>query len=346
MGIVVVPTYGSDPATVTAANLDAKVAGLATEFNGSIDNDNIKAAAVIANSKLNLASISQAVAMSGGLTLSSTAQTMTLVPINEAKGADIASATTPNITSATGNTVHITGTTTITGFATGTAGIRRILIFDGILTFTHNSTSLILPTGANITTAAGDAAVMVSEGSGNWRCISYQRKDGTAVGGSYTPTAANALSGSVIQMVNQQVVTSSTTATVLPCDDTIPTNTEGAQFLTKSITPNNASNLLRIDVVIFGGEASDASNYWAAALFQDATSAALAAGASKSIQGATLWAEGISFTYWMTAGTTSSTTFNVRAGMGDAGTFTFNGASGRNLGGVLTSSITITEIKA
>ena len=181
MGIVVIPTYGSDPATVTAANLDAKVSGLGTEFNGNIDNDNIKSSAAIANSKLNLTTVSQAVTVTGGLTVSTTALTMSSMPLNEAKGSDIASASAPNITSATGNTVHITGTTTITSFATATAGVRRILIFDGALTFTHNATSLILPTGANITTVAGDTCVMVSEGSGNWRCTSYQRKDGTAL---------------------------------------------------------------------------------------------------------------------------------------------------------------------
>ena len=89
------------------------------------------------------------------------------------KGSAIASATTTDIGAATGMFVHITGTTTITGFGTKTAGVKRIVIFDGILTLTHNATSLILPGGANITTAAGDAAVMVSEGSGNWRCVSY-----------------------------------------------------------------------------------------------------------------------------------------------------------------------------
>ena len=97
------------------------------------------------------------------------------------KGANVASATTTDIGAASGRFVHITGTTTITGFGTKTAGVVRILTFDGILTLTHDDTSLILPTGANITTAAGDNAVMVSEGSGNWRCIAFVRKDGTAL---------------------------------------------------------------------------------------------------------------------------------------------------------------------
>jgi hypothetical protein len=47
----------------------------------------------------------------------------------------------------------------------------------------------------------------------------------------------------------------------------------------------------------------------------------------------------------MDAGTTSETTFKVRAGGEEAGTTTFNGVGGaRKYGGVLASSITITEI--
>ena len=89
------------------------------------------------------------------------------------KGADIASASTVDLSTATGNYIDITGTTTITSFGTVAAGQVFVLQFDGALTLTHNATSLILPGGANITTAAGDVAVMVSEGSGNWRCANY-----------------------------------------------------------------------------------------------------------------------------------------------------------------------------
>lgn len=75
--------------------------------------------------------------------------------------------------------VHITGTNTITSFASKNAGIRVWIRFAGILILTHNATSLILPTGANITTAANDTACLESEGSGNWRCVHYLRADGT-----------------------------------------------------------------------------------------------------------------------------------------------------------------------
>ena len=91
-----------------------------------------------------------------------------------AKGSDVASATTTDLGAATtGDFVHVTGTTTITGLGTIAAGIKKVVTFDGALTLTHNGTSLILPGAANITTATNDIAVFVSEGAGNWRCISY-----------------------------------------------------------------------------------------------------------------------------------------------------------------------------
>jgi hypothetical protein len=98
-----------------------------------------------------------------------------------AEGADIASAATVNLASATGWAIDVTGTTTITAFGTVDAGKPFLLRFTGILTLTHNATSLILPGSANITTAANDVMILKSEGSGNWRCMGYQRADGRAL---------------------------------------------------------------------------------------------------------------------------------------------------------------------
>lgn len=90
-----------------------------------------------------------------------------------AKGADIASASTTDLGAVQGLMHDITGTTTITGFGTVRAGIWKILQFDGALTLTHNGTSLILLGGANRKTAVGDVGIYISDGSGNWREVSY-----------------------------------------------------------------------------------------------------------------------------------------------------------------------------
>jgi hypothetical protein len=106
----------------------------------------------------------------------------------------IASASTTDIGGAAGNYGHITGTTTITALGTAQAGSQRIAVFDGALTLTHNATSLILPTAANITTAAGDVAEFVSEGSGNWRCTNYRKANGQPLVGIAAASNTTALS--------------------------------------------------------------------------------------------------------------------------------------------------------
>lgn len=258
-------------------------------------------------------------------------------PVLFEKGSDIASATTTDLSTATGNVVDITGTTTITGFGTLQSGSVMFLRFTGALLLTHNATSLILPTGANITTAAGDEAIMVSLGSGNWRCANFQRKDGSAL--------LSNQSGNSVQVVNYQTGAMSSGTTDIPADDTIPQNTEGDEYMTLSITPTSATNKLKIEVVgnfdLGGGDA------FVVALFQDSTANALAAVCAPGDNiGAVMMP--VNFTHYMTAGTTSATTFKVRAGSnsGAGGTLTFNGNTGaRLLGGVAASSITITEIK-
>jgi hypothetical protein len=103
---------------------------------------------------------------------------------------DVASATTTPVGAAPSNYVRVTGTTTVTGFDVAASGVRRTVLFGGILTLTYNSTSLILPTAANIATAAGDIGVFLSEGGGNWRCVDYQTASGIplALPAVITPT--------------------------------------------------------------------------------------------------------------------------------------------------------------
>lgn len=102
------------------------------------------------------------------------------------QGSDVASASA--ISLGEGGYFFITGTTTITDidFATDKSGRPAWVKFSGALTLTHNASTLILPTGANITTAAGDTACFVSEGSDAVRCVAYQRADGKALASHIT----------------------------------------------------------------------------------------------------------------------------------------------------------------
>ena len=165
---VAAPTTGSNPATKTYADALAFATALPAQSLGFL--------------------------ISTG-TVASFSVTFTGFAVNEVKGADVASASTINLTSATGNLVHVTGTTTITAI-TIPSGAERTVVFDGALTLTHNGTTLILPSAANITTVAGDSMIVRGDGSGNARVVSYNRASGTAVVSglvllaTLTPTAA------------------------------------------------------------------------------------------------------------------------------------------------------------
>ena len=112
---------------------------------------------------------------------------------------------TPNIGASLSNRVLITGTTTITSFGS-VPNIIRFVRFAGILTITHNGTSLVLPTGTNITTAADDIALFTSDASGNWRLISYNKANGQALvgsaGGSVVRQSYTATAGQTTQTVS------------------------------------------------------------------------------------------------------------------------------------------------
>jgi hypothetical protein len=140
------------------------------------------------------------------------------------KGSDIASATTTDIGAVEGLMHDITGTTTITGLGTVRAGILKVLKFEGALTLTHNATSLILPGAANITTADGDVGIFISEGSGNWRCLSYQK----AAGGNLGPVLSA-----------EQASTSGTAI-----DFTIPSWAKEIIVQFAGVSTNSTSNIL------------------------------------------------------------------------------------------------------
>lgn len=180
--------------------------------------------------------------------------------------------------------------------------------------------------------------------AGQYYEVVYQLTLNSGAGGFVIVSAIipHATSGLIAQVVNFQTGAVATGTTIIPLDDTIPQNTEGNQYMSLAITPTNASSKLIIEVVWVGS--NSASCQMGLALFQDATVGALAATAAVINTGTNMVT--IPLTFEMTAGTTSTTTFEVRAGQnGGAGTTTFNGQSGgRIFGGVMASSITITEV--
>lgn len=102
-------------------------------------------------------------------------------------GADVASASTTDLDAVTGDLIDINTVVTPINAITLTEGEERTVRFTGILTLTHGA-SLVLPTAANITTAAGDFAVFRGYASGVVRCVTYSPISGRQLA-SVTPAA-------------------------------------------------------------------------------------------------------------------------------------------------------------
>lgn len=172
----------------------------------------------------------------------------------------------------------------------------------------------------------------------------YALADGTGIEDSVIGNRQLAV-GVCVQLAYATYTAAATGTTQMALDDTLPQNTEGIEFMTCAITPKASTNVLVIRAQTHIAS-SIANNNLMSALFRDSGADALAWARNRSptVAGA---GESFSMEHVLVAGSTSATTFKVRAGGNGAGTTTFNGGSGARLSGAtVKSSIVITEHKA
>ena len=151
------------------------------------------------------------------------------------------------------------------------------------------------------------------------------------------------VTGGVIQQVRTSTTTYSTIATAIPFDDTIPQVGEGTQLFTVTITPTSASSILEFDMSVMCGMNSSAV-YGTFAIFQDGASNAIFA--TSRLYNDAEDMTNFCFKWYMTAGTTSATTFTVRCGPSSTNLYINGYQFGRRFGGVASSSFYVTEYGA
>lgn len=232
----------------------------------------------------------------------------------------------------TGGQILVDGDFSSTGLMrrTGTGTYDVVATASGIDTF------LVTPSSANLRAALTDetgtgAAVFANSPTLVTPAL------GTAASGNIT-----ACSGAVVQTVITTYSTYANTTASIPWDNSIPQNTEGTEYITCSITPTSTTNKLIIETNL-QVYINTAGNVAVVALFQDSTANALSAR-----DFAPVGAQGlgpVAFTHVMDAGTTSSTTFKVRAGVTGGTLYIHGNATERKLGGAAISYLKITEIK-
>jgi hypothetical protein len=219
--------------------------------------------------------------------------------------------------------------------------------------FAVNESSLISTTVLD--TAADNAGVWYSataRASVAFRLVGYIESTQAAAGTWATaPSVIQGMGpgvhkpGDVVQQAATFVGTFTTDTTQIPATNAAPTSSQGAQYLTQSITPTSAVNALRITAQWIGASNAAAGTILTAALLQDVTVNALKAAFATSAGSG--YVVVLNLYHQMVAGTASSTALKVRAGANAVGTTTFNGSGGAQLmGGVADSYIQVAELMA
>lgn len=160
---------------------------------------------------------------------------------------------------------------------------------------------------------------------------------------NYELEAQGAAGGILIDIdsvVSNDIVQGVTDA-IIPLDDTVPTNTEGTEFMTITVQAAEADNEFVIEHN--GNYSVTTSGNLAVALYKD-SGAAIAVTATKVSAGTDYVT--MSLRHVVTTGDTNSQTYAIRTGNSAAGgnTITMNGAtSNRIYGGVSCSTLVISE---
>lgn len=149
---------------------------------------------------------------------------------------------------------------------------------------------------------------------------------------------------SVVQQRWYEFTDTATGSTTIPLDDTLPTSTEGTEFMTATFTPLKPNSTIIAEAVISLSNATG-SQTGIAAMYVDSETVARSANGVFSTAGLYQIVLNTSVTTPSTS-PTSAMTFRVRAGS-TSGAVRFNGVSGARIFGTNTKSwIKVTELNA
>ena len=156
-------------------------------------------------------------------------------------------------------------------------------------------------------------------------------------------TAAKVDDGAVVQVVGATVATVTAVSAVIPFDDTVPTNAEGFELLTATITPKSSTNKI---LVSFNGFCASPNTGFSSShvLFRGSTAInATSAGHSVANETTPIFIQHLD-----SPATASAVTYSVRTGPSNGSVnlaYNSNGAA-RRFGGSAAAVLTLTEIKA
>ena len=257
------------------------------------------------------------------------------------------------------------------------AAVMRILEFSSSASLSHGA-SLILLGGASRRTQPGDIGGYIHEGtSDQWREFLYNRADGSPLSdqmtvgslsasmarfshmaaqsasvssGQYTSISASVgsfgalkFAGATVDDLYIQVksvssAASASTSSAIPYDTSAPTNSEGANLFSLSITPKSSASILEVEGEIHLSHGTTGVDIQVG-LFLDNAATAFASGSTGSLAGNVTT---IKIYNEHTASTISEHIYALRYGAASGSTLV-NHTSGGNLGGTLRSWLRVKE---
>lgn len=188
----------------------------------------------------------------------------------------------------------------------------------------------------------------LSEGLPNKNSAVIPYSDGTTTLRTSPSGIVAASPGALLQVVSTSDNTYRTTSTPIPADNTIPQITEGALFLSLSITPKSANSQLLFMFEAYCMELGNTGDWSAFPLFRDNNANAINVFYQEMSHSASLNMFRCNGHFLYQNNTTNTTTYSVRWGLANGGTIaTLGGVTyypAGLYGGLVSNKLTVQEI--